>query len=311
MNYVELCQHIKFKNKKEFSKTLSTCDQSQHEILRTLINAFCECCVSANLSIMSKFYKGLVEIQNSKNKSLASLKHLCSLLFHGHVLFSTGEIKGEFDVVALLHSYNHSIGALDEFRDIIVDEIVGMLDIMWDLMTKGWSQARFGVCASICRHILRFPKNMLYKKDVLCNAKLDNHDILVNFVLLFLNSFDFGEDIKTYVRICQNIFHYRCRVKDKPCRESLIYACIWALMNRQLLDDSEEEGTSSSRQLFKSPFGYLKILTYQNSELSNLVKHGDNPVNKYKVVDIESLPSYHSSEKFEIHKEMYGLYNQS
>jgi hypothetical protein len=277
---IDIYNAVHNQNKKQFIIGISKINKA-HEKLKIILNAFCNFCISDNLYILTKFYKNLIHYQNNKKDADKSIKMLCQILFHKYNIITLDQntsntIIQDYDVLSMLFRKTHTFSQLDEFRQIFVDDVVNCLDILWEIITKGWTQQRYEASIAICCHIKNIPKNLLYKKDVLIHTKLDYYDILFNFIMLFLDSYNFDESVKKYIKLCHTLFYYQCRTKDRILREPILYGCILALLKRNVLyerlHDTEIEDANTFEKLRKNPWAYLNALTMLDNELIEKVK---------------------------------------
>ena len=296
----EIYNSVLSKNKKDFILAISKVEK-RNELLKIVINAFCSYCVSDNLYVMSKFYKHLVDYQNNKNKQDIIIKSLCNTLFHKYnvITFDDHLIKRilhDYDVPAMMHRKQISFSHLDEFRQIFNEDLVNCLDILWEIITKGWGHQRFDACLAICLFIKSIPKKSIFKKDILITGsnglnKLDYYDILFNFVMAMLNAYSFYENVIKHIKICRTLFYYQCRAKDKHLREPLLYVCLRALLKRSVdnerLSEPSEERENTLEALQKSPWGYLNALTTVNNELIDQVNYEKSKCQKHPKKEID------------------------
>lgn len=280
MEFEKAIDYVKQHDKKSFASILAQID-NLNNVIRLILNVFASCALSDNMYLISKFYKALTAFHSCKEKQNAT-KKLCGYLFHHYnrIDFSTCIISAKYecvDIFQLLHTKYKEYSELNEIRALINSDVSNLLDVLWDTLLQGHTERRMCISISICNHILHAVcKKNLYEKDsiTLTKGKLDGYDLLFNVLVLFSESYELDDQIKKYVKICRELFYYTLRAQDKTFREPLIYAIVYVLLKRCvctakiICDDSNH-----FIDLRKTPWEYLKLLTFADVELQSSVQN--------------------------------------
>ena len=278
-----LVEKIKEKDKHGFLVELKSLGKN-NEIVITLINLYSTLCIQDHLECLQTFYMALAEYQ--RKKTIEGINSLCKLVFMRCRHVSFGHSTEDIDTSALLYRKQRDIPELNAYRDVVDETVMGLLDVLWDLLIKGGSKST-DTCIAICKHLLeKVCKKSLYKKGVLLSQeKLDSFDLLMNFITHFIECFHFDEPIKKYLKLCKELFYYKCRVKDRRWRVNIIYYSVYVLSRRSLGTSRDHEyddvdgGGVLQRMKKKNSYEYLKAITRLNTNLINEVRSQKNNVN--------------------------------
>jgi len=294
----ELVEKIKLRDKKGFLEELKSLEKN-NEIIICLVNLYTGFCGTDRIEPLKLFYKSLAEYQ--KKKSINGLNVLCKLVFtHYSYPFPFEYDNPEdysIDLMGVLYRKQRDVSELDSYRDVIEENIIGLLDVLWDALIKGGSKGH-NLAMKIPRFILeKVSKKDLYKKGVLLSQeKIDSYDLLMNFVTHFVESFHFDEGVKKYITICKELFYFKCRIKDRPWRAHIIYGCFHVLSKRGLTVYETRETDANEMSLKKNSFQYLKAITRVDTNLINEVrshKHNLNaPIYYSKAITVDHGGGY-------------------
>ena len=286
-----LVEKLKERDKHGFLVELKNLGKN-NDIITALINLYCGQCVQDKIEPLVGFYKALAEVQ--KKKTIDGINTLCKLVYL-HYCEGLLDSVEDIDVTGVLYRKQRDIPELHSYRDIVDETIVNLLDILWDLFIQGGSKSSY-LALGITKYILeKVSKKQLYKRGVLLSQeKLDVYDLMMNFISHFMECFQFEDPIKKYVKLCKELFYYKCRMKDRPWRVRIIYACVYVLSKRTLnhLDDHETEDVVH-RMKKKSSYEYLKVITRINTNLINEVRsqkqNANAPIYYAKSIDVSGF----------------------
>lgn len=249
-----------------------------------IVNRFCE--TTYNLFTLEAFYKKLVEYQNASQKAKRE-EILAQINIASSVSDSVVKASREdnIDVQGLLYGRIRSYSELDVMREVINEDLVAFLDVLWDLLVQGCDTKgrRLEYVKAIVLHIFRsFPKKRIYRANILVTTpeKMDCYDVLFNFISIFMESFVFNEEIQRFVKLSHTLFFYQSRkLKDREQREPVILAIFKVLLQRYVDNTRLHENvTTETRQktiydkLLENPYEYLNAITPINSSLVDTVR---------------------------------------
>jgi len=271
----EVVDRAKERDKNGYLEVLRSIDKHS-ELLITLINTFAATCVTDKIEPMCEFYKYLVDYQ--QKKSVVILNSMCKHVYKCcEELPFRHDMVNEVDVLGLLHRKQRNVGELDDLREVLNEDIIGLFDILWDMMIKGTSSSglRACSCVAIVKHIIeKVPSKELYKKDLLITKeKLDAYDLIINFLSLFLECFQVDDAIAKYLKLCRELFLYKCRLRDRPWRANFIYCSVYVLSRRMLTYiPTEYQQEDIVDQLKKKSYAYLNVITRVDAHLIDEVR---------------------------------------
>jgi len=245
-------------------------------------------CLTDNLYVVEQFYKILAEYQNSK-KDPKTLEQINKLIDETRQTTRLAMITSEISITDLLYRRIKTYHELDSMRDVLNEDVMALLDIMWDKLLKGVDShnQRLECLIVITKHIMNeFPKRRIYRLDALMNIeshqRIDAYDVLFNFIFTFVNNFNIGDEVERFLKICRTLFYFNSRrVKDKQSREEAIFVSLKVLLYREVEYDnsivSDQIETSEKLTIYeklkRNPHEYLKAITHLNVELINSVKY--------------------------------------
>jgi len=245
-------------------------------------------CLTDNLYVVEQFYKILAEYQNSK-KDPKTLEQINKLIDETRQTTRLAMITSEISITDLLYRRIKTYHELDSMRDVLNEDVMALLDIMWDKLLKGVDShnQRLECLIVITKHIMNeFPKRRIYRLDALMNIeshqRIDAYDVLFNFIFTFVNNFNIGDEVERFLKICRTLFYVNSRrVKDKQSREEAIFVSLKVLLYREVEYDnsivSDQIETSEKLTIYekqkRKPHEYLKAITHLNVELINSVKY--------------------------------------
>ncbi len=247
------------------------------EKTRVCLNKFCSDSIDDNLDKMICFYKKLQNYQSTK--SINDLKLLVKL-----AACETPRPISQADISNILSLKVKDHCELNDFKDIISPSIIDCLDILWELLLKGYSSSREECLITLTNYLTNNfkDKRSIYRKDIYIDKStinLDIYDVLMNFIGLYSDSYDYAPDVKKYVLIARDLFYYVCRVKDKPIRAPIIYQILLSLLKRKVI--CSEKHYNEKPDILKNPVGYLNVITYFDPSV---------PIVKFKPIPISMRP---------------------
>jgi len=251
-------------------------------MLATAINQFCSCKCDANT--LEEFYRLLVDVQNKK-ATIAQVNAWLST--QPPAVLS----KSDVSVIDLVYRRIHNYSELDEMRDILCEDLVALLDVLWESLvySKG-----IEIVNAIVNHIYRsFPKKIVYKADVLIptSQKMDVYDVLFNFVFTFVNAYESYDHLQKHIKIAHTLFYYQGkRLKDRVIREPLISNVFAMLVNKEV-PVQQAKTTTIQQRLRTNPHEYLNAIIPINETLIEEVRSVSpvhNVIEKAVKVNIES-----------------------
>ena len=249
------------------------------------VNIFCSECFNDNLYLLEYFYKTLIEVQNSK-KDPGALAKLDNIIDEHRHINQQKSKQYDISIIDLLYRRVKSYAQLDSMREVLNEDVMALLDILWDKCLKGndTHHRRLECVIEIIRHILTaFPKRKIYRTDVLLTMgsgeKIDAYDVLFNFITVFCENFELGHHVEKFLKMARSLFYYQARrVKDKETREEVIYVAFQVILQRDVTYIAPHEESPVKLQetiyekLKKNPYEYLKAITHVNSNLIECVR---------------------------------------